>query len=286
MEEVISYIWRESFQLSLRQVNRSICGHRRAGMFVRVLLVLASMALLLYAGLCVSLALGQRREVYHPEATWPVRQPPDFELAREGARLRGWVVNPGQAKALLYFGGNGERIEDVREDLAHWLPDRTVYLLAYRGYAASEGEPSEAALIGDAIALFDKVAPQHTAVAVLGRSLGSGVAVQLASRRPVERLVLVTPFDSLVRVAGGYFPWMPVDLLMRERFESWRYVAGIRCPVLVIRAGQDEVIPAARTAELIRAFPKRPAEQVVADAGHNTIQDYADYRVSLSRFLK
>ncbi|WP_267225246.1 alpha/beta hydrolase [Dyella silvae] len=255
-------------------------------MFVRVLLVLASLALLLYAALCTSLALGQRREIYHPEATWPVRQSPDFELTREGVRLRGWVVNPGKAKALLYFGGNGERIEDARADLAQWLPDRTIYLLAYRGYAASEGEASEAALIGDATALFDRVAPRHTAVAVLGRSLGSGVAVQLAAQRPVERLVLVTPFDSLVRVAGDYLPWVPVNLLMRERFESWRYVAAIRCPVLVIRAEQDEIIAAVRTAALIRAFPTPPAEQVVADAGHNTIQDYADYRVSLSRFLQ
>ena len=255
-------------------------------MFVRVVLVVALLLLVLYGGLCASLYLGQRQQVYHPEPTWRVAHQPDIELARDGVTLRGWVMNPGQAKALLYFGGNGERIEDAREELARWLPDRTIYLLAYRGYAASDGQPSEAALVADAIALFDRVAPQHAAVAVLGRSLGSGVAVQLAANRPVERLVLVTPFDSLVRVAAGYFPWVPVNWLMRERYESWRYVDAIRCPVLVIRAEQDEVIPAARTAALLKAFARPPQEQVVADAGHNTIQDYADYRVSLSRFLQ
>jgi pimeloyl-ACP methyl ester carboxylesterase len=255
-------------------------------MFVRVVLVMALLASVLYIAFCASLVLGERRLVYHPETTWHVRQPPDFELVREGVRLRGWVVNPGQSKALLYFGGNGERIEDSRAELAKWLPDRTIYLLAYRGYGASEGKPSEAALVGDAEALFDKAATLHSTVAVLGRSLGSGVAVQLAARRPVERLVLVTPFDSLVRVAEGYLPWAQADRLMRERFESWRYVSDIHSPVLVIRAEHDVVIPAARTAALIRAFPKAPTEQVVADAGHNTIQDYADYRVSLSRFLQ
>ncbi|WP_430392414.1 alpha/beta hydrolase [Dyella sp. 20L07] len=255
-------------------------------MFVRVLLVMALLLLVLYGGICVALYLGQRQQIYQPEATWRVVRPPDLELVRDGVTLRGWVMNPGQAKALLYFGGNGERVEDVREELAHWLPDRTIYLLAYRGYAASDGQPTEAALVSDAKALFDRVAPQHASIAVLGRSLGSGVAVQLAADRPVERLVLVTPFDSLVRVAAGYFPWVPVNLLMRERFESWRYVAGIHCPVLVIRAEQDEVIPAARTAMLVNAFARPPQQQVVADAGHNTIQDYADYSVSLRRFLQ
>lgn len=255
-------------------------------MFLRAMLVLAVLLVVLYGGLCASLYLGQRQQVYHPEASWQVRQAPDFELLRDGVKLRGWAMNPGHGKALLYFGGNGERVEDSRAELAQWLPDRTIYLVAYTGYGASEGEPSEAALVGDALALFDQVAQRHQAVAVLGRSLGSGVAVQVAARRPVERLVLVTPFDSLVRVAAGYFPWVPVNALMRERFESWRYVGAIHCPVLVVQAEQDEVIPAARTRALVGAFGQPPTLQVVADAGHNTIQDYADYHVSLDRFLR
>lgn len=255
-------------------------------MFLRVMLVFVALVVLLYGGVCVAMYLGQRQQIYHPEASWRVQQPPDFELINEGVRLRGWVVNPGHEKALLYFGGNGERIEDSRHDLGLWFPDRTIYLLPYRSYAASEGEPSEHALVSDARALFDRVARDHTSIAVVGRSLGSGVATQLAASRPVERLVLVTPFDSLVRVAAGYFSWLPVNALMRDRFESWRYVNDIRCPVLVIRAEEDEVIPAERTLALLKAFKQTPVVQVVAEAGHNTVQDHADYRVSLERFLQ
>lgn len=255
-------------------------------MFLRTMLGLAALAVVLYGGICLSLYLGQRQQIYHPEMTWRLGQTPGFELVNDGVRLRGWVMNPGQRKALLYFGGNGERIEDSREELARWFPDRTIYLVAYRGYAASEGKPSEAALIADARALFDRVAQSHAQVAVIGRSLGSGVAVQLAATRPVERLVLVTPFDSLVRVAASYFPWLPVNALMRDRFESWRYVNDIHCPVLVVQAEDDEVIPAARTMALIHAFKQPPAWQLVAEAGHNDIQDHADYRVSLERFLR
>ncbi len=254
-------------------------------MFLRVMAVCVLLAALLYGALCLSLYLGQRQLVYHPEATWLVKQGPDFALTRDGVTLHGWVMNPGQRRALLYFGGNAERVEDARTDLASWFPDRTIYLLPYRGYGASEGVPTESALVADAVALFDQVAPQHASVAVIGRSLGSGVAVQLAAQRPVERLVLVTPFDSLVRVAASYYPWVPVNALMRERFESWRHAAAIHAPVLLIRAGQDEIIPAERTAALAAAFPQAPAQQVVPDAGHNTIQDYADYRVSMTRFL-
>lgn len=254
-------------------------------MFLRVMLVFVALATVLYGGICLAMYLGQRQQIYHPEASWRVQQAPDFELVNEGIRLRGWVMNPGREKALLYFGGNGERIEDSRDELARWFSDRTIYLLPYRSYAASGGEPSEHALVSDAVALFDHVARDHASIAVIGRSLGSGVAVQLAARRPVQRLVLVTPFDSLVRVAEGYFAWLPVNALMRDRYESWQYVNDIRCPVLVIRAEADVIVPPERTMALLKAFKQPPTVQVVADAGHNDVQDHADYRVSLERFL-
>ncbi|WP_266171912.1 alpha/beta hydrolase [Dyella subtropica] len=254
-------------------------------MFWRVITVIAALVLLLYGAFCAHLYFSQRQLLYRPEATWLVRQAPDFVLVNEDVKLRGWVVNPGQSKALLYFGGNGERIEDVRAEFAHWFPQRTIYLLAYRGYAASDGEPGERALVSDALALFDYVAPRHAAVAVIGRSLGSGVAVQLAARRPVERLALVTPFDSMVRVAQSFYGLAPVDWLLKERFESLRYAIDVHCPVLLIRAGRDQLVAAERTAALAASFRTPPMQQVVPEADHNSIQEYSDYRVGLSRFV-
>lgn len=211
--------------------------------------------LLLYVALCAFLYLQQRRLIYQPAATRPVAQAPDFILRREaGVTLRGWVVHPEQTRALLYFGGNGERIEDLREDFDHWFPDRAVYLLPYRGYANSDGAPSESALIGDALALFDEAATRHHVIAVIGRSLGSGVAVQLAARRPVERLALVTPFDSLAAVAQAHYPFAPVRWLLQDRYESWRYAALVHCPVSILAAAQDEVVPPANTRRLAASF--------------------------------
>ncbi|NKJ23125.1 alpha/beta hydrolase [Dyella sp. SG609] len=254
-------------------------------MFLRVIGVMAVLAGLLYIAFAAALYFNQRGMIYHPEFSWRVAHAPDLVLVNQGVTLRGWVVNPGKPRALLYFGGNGERVEDAREELARWFPERTVYLLPYRGYAASEGEPTEQALVADALAWFDRVAKDHVSVAVLGRSLGSGVAVQLAARRPVERLALVTPFDSLVRVAQGFYPWFPVDWLARDRFDSWRYAPQVRCPVLIVRAGEDQLMPAERTAALAASFATPPLLQVVPEAGHNDIQDYLAYRASLTRFF-
>ena len=90
--------------------------------------------------------------------------------------------------------------------LADAFPDHALYLLHYPGYGGAPGKPSEAAIAADALALFDRVAPQHPRVVVIGRSLGSGVAVQVASARPVARLVLVTPYDSLEEIAAKHVP--------------------------------------------------------------------------------
>lgn len=242
--------------------------------------------LCLYGLACAYLYFNQRHLIYMPQSSGQLRQAPNFVLSRETAVLRGWVVNPGHAKVLLYFGGNAERIEDVREDFSRWFPGRTIYLLPYRGYGRSSGNPSESALIDDALALYDEVARHHTGIAVIGRSLGSGVAVQLAARRPLERLVLVTPFDSLQRVAQGAYPYAPVSWLLKDRYESWRFAGQVHCPVLVLRAADDQVIDPERTAVLVASFSAPPEELVIAGAGHNTIQNDPAYQRALDNFLK
>jgi pimeloyl-ACP methyl ester carboxylesterase len=120
----------------------------------------------------------------------------------------------------------------------------------------------------------------------MGRSLGSGVAVRLASERPVTRLVLVTAYDSLVNVAKEHFRWLPVDLLMRDRYDSASRAAAIAAPVLVIVAGEDEIIPERRSQALIEAFGHRQARVVVVPGvGHNTLDLSPEYLGSVRAFL-
>ena len=253
----------------------------------KFLLAALALPLLGYLGLCGLMYAQQRDLVYFPQATRLDAIHTEFELRRPGATLRGWVLQPGQKHALIYFGGNAEAIEGMRTRLARLFPDRSIYLVAYRGYGASDGSPEESLLQADALALFDHAKGRHREgdVAVIGRSLGSGVASFVAAQRPVSGLVLVTPFDSLAAVAADHYPWLPVDWLLQDRYDSDRHLAGYTGPVLVIRAGNDRVVPAERTDQLIAALPQPPEVVEVADASHDTVLIDAAPGEAMVRFL-
>ena len=123
---------------------------------------------------------------------------------------------------------------------------------------------------------------------MIGRSLGSGVATHLAAARSIERLVLVTPFDSLVNVAAGHYRWLPVRLLLQERFESVERVraGAVRVPTLIVIAADDEGVPAARGEALVAAFPAGQVQVLrLAGARHNSVGMFPEYLRTLSRFI-
>lgn len=255
---------------------------------MKILLATFGLFLVLYLALCASMYARQRDFIYFPQYTRVAASQTDFAFESDGHVLRGWVVNPGRRSAVLYFGGNAESLMPMREELARLLPAHTSYLVAYRGFGASDGTPGEDALARDAIALFDRVRARHPqgSVAIIGRSLGTGVASHVAARRPVARLVLITPFDSLANVARTHYPWMPVRWLMRERFDSAQLLANYRGEVLVVRAGRDRVVPPASTDRLIAALTRAPQILDVADGDHIDIVDRPGSRGAIRRFLE
>jgi uncharacterized protein len=219
----------------------------------------------------------------------PTRLPPertDLELRVDGVTLRGWKVNPGRERALVYYGGNAEGLEWLVPELGPRFPDHTSYLVAYRGYGASEGTPDERVLTTDALAVFDRAVSGHPgSVDVVGRSLGSGVAVQVAVRREVERLVLVTPFDSLVATAADLFPRLPVRHLLKDRWDSAAVAHRLRSRVLVVRAGRDRVVRPPRTDALVRVLPADTAMLDVPGADHENVHEDPAYWPAIVDFL-
>lgn len=252
-----------------------------------VLVVGGVIALLVYAGICWFLHAKQRDMLYYGWTTTVDAASTDFVVKRPDATLRGWALNPNGSDPILYFGGNAERVEYNRDAFARLFPNRSVYLLAYRGYGASDGAPSQAALVPDALAFFDEVQRRHPGqkIAVIGRSLGSGIASQVAAKRPVERLALVTPFDSMVATAKSHYPMFPVSWLLDERYESDRALKAYDRPVLIVHGGRDDVVPEANTLDLIRALPKSPTVVRIANADHNDISEYPEFVSALSEFL-
>lgn len=240
----------------------------------------------MYAALCVLLYFMQRSQIYFPvpESDAPGATP--LRLARNSVQLKIWVVPRPGPKALLYFGGNAEDVAANVGAFAAAFPEHSLYLMNYRGYGGSTGRPSEHALVDDAVALYDEVHPRHGEICAMGRSLGSGVAVQLASRRSVAKLVLVTPFDSLVNVARGHYPYLPVVWLLRDRYDSARLAPHIGAETLIVTAGADEIIPRARSQALAAAFAPARARSVAIDAArHNELDLRREYLDEVRRFL-
>lgn len=261
-------------------------GLNASRLLVRSIKVLVGLLLLLYLAACAYLYFAQRRLMYFP---MPVAEPTQAEpvlFTRSGLDLRAWVVHPGKPCAVLYFGGNGERVERLDDFFAGMLGECSVYLLAYRGYSGNPGQPNEQDLLADALAHYDRIAGRHADVSVIGRSLGSGIAAHVAAQRPLRRLVLVTPFDSIVSVAQGRYPMFPVQWLLQDKYESWRRAPRIRARTLILIAGRDQVVPRANSEHLVSRFPIPPEVLVFPGASHNSIAAEPGYAARIEQFLQ
>lgn len=240
-------------------------------------------AAVFYALACLALYFAQRSLVFYPQPRRAGREADLMKLQLRDAQLSVTTRQLAVPEAVIYFGGNAEDVSGSLPDLTAAFAQHALYLMHYRGYGGSGGKPSEEALFADALALFDQVSAQHPKVTVIGRSLGSGVAVYLASARPVARLVLVTPYDSMAELAAQQFPIFPVRWIMRDKFESWRYAPQVSAPTTLVAAENDAVIPRASTQLLLSRFKPGVAQQlVIAGTGHNTISNDAAYARALA----
>lgn len=247
---------------------------------MRVLLSLLAAGLAAWVLLCALVFFTQRRLIYYPQSF-------SGGVVLELGEARVGVTRyqaPG-ARAVLYFGGNAEDVSYSLDELKTAFPGQALYLMHYRGYGATPGTPTEAGLFADALALYEHVRATHPEVTLVGRSLGSGLAVRLAGMRPASRLVLVTPYDSMAGMAQRHYPWLPVRWLLLDKYESSTYAATVTAPTTIIVAEQDEVIPLASSEALHRSFPPGIASwHVVRGVGHNDISASPDYIRLLQTF--
>jgi len=245
---------------------------------LRITASLIAISLVLYGAACLALFAFQRSLIYFPQPSAFGTASTTVVLPVPGADLIVSVRQHAGPKALIYFGGNAEDVSASLSSFSSAFPDHAIYLLHYRGYGGSSGTASEQVLHADAQALFDKVHREHSDIAVIGRSLGTGVAVRLASQRPASRLVLVTPYNSIEEIAAQQFPFFPIRWLLTDKFESWRHAPKVRMPTLLVGAEFDEVIPRASTERLNAAFAKGVASLVIIPGvDHNTISNTMQY---------
>ena len=231
------------------------------------------------------LFFSQRKFLYFPTEKIPHNY--DLEtISNEKETIEIIVLNKGKDEALLYFGGNAEPVIYNAADFLKEFPLHTVYLFNYRGYGGSSGQPTEKGIYSDALVVFDRVQKKHLKISVVGRSLGSAVATYLASRRPVEKLVLITPFDSIKSVAQNQFLIYPMFLLLKDKFDSISRVKNIQAKTLAIIAENDEVIPNKHSVRLVNEFPSSQITiKTITGSGHNDISDRSGYYDCLKAFI-
>ncbi len=257
-----------------------MAGTRR---LIRTTLAVAFAAIAgVYLAICGLLYLSQRAYLYYPVPR--LADVPAFVLKRDDAGVVVSTNGVESRRAVLYFGGNAEDVSQAVALLGQAFPARVVYAMHYRSYGGSTGTPSERALVADGRRLFELVAKEHPGIVVVGRSLGSGIAIQVAAGHRVERLVLVTPYDSIVELAASRFRFFPVRWLLQDKYESWRYASRITVPTTLVVAGRDHVIPNDSSLRLAGRF--RPGIARIVDlpeAGHNDVSGFPGYVQALAK---
>lgn len=257
----------------------------------------------LFPGRDTDQALLAQLRAYHPDLT-------DFSLTTpDGATLSGYLlprtlpalptpsdsdgsIDPPAARVevpapiLVYFQGNAEEAASFFLWSPAELSRFTLAAVNYRGYGASTGASTEQTAKADALAVFDALRARYPGapIAVMGRSIGSGVAAHVAANRPVSAVVLVTPYDSIRAVGQAAHPLLPVGLLLRQPFDVTPDAARVTAPTLFLIASNDTLIPPARAESLARVWAG-PKDFRRIDAGHNSILDSPDYWPFIRDFL-
>jgi uncharacterized protein len=234
-------------------------------------------ALIAYGAIALGMYLIQRQLQYLPgrQGSTPAQVGLDGVetvnlTAADGTRLVAWhAPAPAGRPTILFFHGNGGELADRAERLAFYRDHGYGALfLSYRGYGASEGRPSEAGLMSDAVAAYEwllnrGIGPER--IVIVGESLGSGVAVQLAAARSVAAIALEAPFTSAADIARMRYWWLPISLLMKDQFRSIEHIARIRAPLLILHGSDDGIVPIGSGRRLFEAA--RDPKEFVEIAG-------------------
>jgi uncharacterized protein len=250
----------------------------------RLLKSIVFIAVASYCGLAVVLWALQEKLLFHPMPLLGRPTPPagwTLEAVRlaasDGTKLAGVLVKPPgpPAPLLIYYGGNADEATAWAREAAEYGP-RALLLMNYRGYGESEGSPSEAALVADALEIVDAVARRTdidgARIGLIGASLGSGVAVQVAVKRPaVKAVVLATPYDSIVAVASALYWYMPIKYLVRHPFDSAARAQQARMPALIVTGSADRTIPPSHAKRLASLWGGSVEEVSIAGADHNDV---------------
>lgn len=233
----------------------------------------------------------QRMLLYHPDATRVDPVTVGLKTVREvvletkdGVKLISWygTARPGQP-TLLYFHGNASNLAGRAGRVGEYLAKgRGMMMLSYRGYGGSEGRPTEANNFADARVAYDWLRAQGVAasdIILYGESLGSGVAVKLATEVPVGGIILDAPYTSIVDMGKRIYPYLPVRTFLFDRYDNLSRIGSISAPLLIVHGDRDDLIPIEMGRGLYHAAPEPKTFEAIAGGGHADHYLFGSYDV-------
>jgi pimeloyl-ACP methyl ester carboxylesterase len=243
-----------------------------------------------YLSLGAIMFFAQRALMYFPEgvrtapAAAGLPQAEEVTLDSGAEKIIAWHLPPrGNRPVVLYFHGNGGALR-LRADRFKKLAAAGIGVIAlsYRGYGGSSGQPTEAGLIEDARAAYAFAAVRYPGrIMAWGESLGSGVAIALAAEKPLNRLILESPFTSTVDIAAAQYWFLPVRLLMKDQFRSDLRVGRVTVPVLIMHGDADGIVPIQYGQRLFSLIPGKKRMVRFPGGGHNDLDAFGASGVAL-----
>ncbi|ODA67527.1 2-hydroxy-6-oxononadienedioate/2-hydroxy-6-oxononatrienedioate hydrolase [Methyloligella halotolerans] len=250
-----------------------------------------------YAIICVGAYRVHRYFVYKPDPTYTAPQDTALENVEEvklktpdGVTLIAWWVPAREdMPTLLYFTGNGGSVAGRAKKIDEIArAGYGVFMLNYRGFGGSEGRPTEADNIADAERAYDLLMERGLKpkdVVIYGESLGTSVATQLSLKRPAKALVLEAPFTSAVSVGRLTWWFLPLRLVMVDKYKTISVIDRISMPLLIVHGKQDSVIPLRMAEELFAKAPDPKQMVVFPQADHNDLYEHGAF-VTVDEYLQ
>ena len=177
--------------------------------------------------------------------------------------LRGWLCKNSQNEKqniIIYFGGNGDEVSSFIPQ-AKQIKGWSVVLINYAGYGDSDGSPSEKEFFNSALKIYDCILSRKDVdknnIVIMGRSIGTGVATFLANSRPSKGVILISPFESLSSVVKDNFGFLPVDIILKNKFDSKIYAKNVKSPLLCICGLNDRTVRPKHSKSLIKYWGGR-----------------------------
>jgi hypothetical protein len=211
--------------------------------------------------------------------------------ADDGANLNAIHFKTENSKGvILYFHGNGGDLRRWAKVTEYYVGlDYDVIVMDYRGYGKSTGKRTEVKLMSDAAMFYDYALNHYREdeITLYGRSLGTGIASYLASRRDSKQLILETPYYDFKSVAQRYYPIFPVGLALRFNFKSHIYLKDAKCPIYIFHGTEDEVVPYASAKKLYKSIPAGQARFFSIEGGkHKNLIDFEPFIKGIEGILE